>query len=291
MKKIFMVICMMLIILSSTSCFKKDDLEGATIYTTVYPISYIVDTLYGKNSTIKSIYPNGTDVTSYKLTKKQIDEYSKGNIFVYNGLSNEKKIAKTFLNKNKNIKILDVAYGLKYKESTEELWLSPSNFLMLASTTRNNLTELIENKYLIEEINKNYDALEEELSIMDAELRTIASAAEKKGNNTLVVSSNMFKFLENYGFNVISLEDEENLTTNNLASIKSNFKNKKYTTVFIKDTEEKTEFMNELESSYDAKIVKVNTMTTLSDDNVKNKDNYISIMNEFLENIRNATLG
>ena len=29
----------------------------------------------------------------------------------------------------------------------------------------------------------------------------------------------------NYGFNVISLEDEENLTTNNLASIKSNFKN------------------------------------------------------------------
>ena len=147
MKKILMVICMMLIVLSSTSCFKKDDLEGATIYTTVYPISYIVDTLYGKNSTIKSIYPNGTDVTSYKLTKKQINEYSKGNIFVYNGLSNEKKIAKTFLNKNKKIKILDVAYGLKYKESMEELWLSPSNFFMLASTTNNNLAELIENKY------------------------------------------------------------------------------------------------------------------------------------------------
>ena len=291
MKKIILSICMVVLILSTTGCFKKDDLEGATIYTTVYPISYIVDTLYGKNSTIKSIYPNGSDIENYKLTKKQINEYSKANIFVYNGLSNEKEIAKTFINKNKNIKILDVAYGLKYKEGIEELWLSPSNFLMLASTTKTNLIELIENKYLVEDIEKNYAELEEELSIMDAELRTIASAAAKKDSNTLVVSSNVFKFLENYGFEIISLEDEENLTANNLATIKSNFKNKKYTTVFIKDDEDASDFINELSSNYDTKIIKVNTLHTLSEENVKNNDNYLSIMNEFLENIRNATLG
>ena len=291
MKKILSLICILLITLSSSGCFKKDDLEGAIIYTTIYPISYISETLYGENSTINSIYPNETDLENYKLTQKQIDEYSKSDIFVYNGLSNEKQIAKNFLNKNKKLKIIDVSYGLKYNYGIEELWLSPSNFLMLASTTKNNLTDFIENKYLVEEINKNYDELEEKISIMDADLRNISSSASKDGNNTIVVSSNLFKFLNNYGFNVISLEDEENLTPNNLASIKSNFKNKKYNTVFMKDNEEQSELITSLVNSYDAKIVTVNTMNTLTEENIANGDNYISIMNEFLENIRNVTLG
>ena len=288
MKRIFALICILIITFSCSGCFKKDDLEGATINTTVYPITYIANTLYGDSSNINSIYPNEADVKNYKLTQKQIDEYSKSDIFIYNGLSNEKQIAKNFLNKNKKLKIIVVAYGLKYNYGVEELWLSPSNFLMLASTVRTNLTDFIDNKYLVEEINKNYNTLEEEISIMDAELRTIATS---KNNPTIVVSSNLFKFLTNYGFNVISLEDEENLTQNNLTNIKSNFKNKKYTTIFMKDTDERNELIDTLVNSYDAKIITVNTMNTLSEENVKNNDTYISIMNEFLENIRNVTLG
>ena len=38
-----------------------------TIYSTSYPIEYIVDTLYGKNSNVKSIYPDGVDVSKYSL--------------------------------------------------------------------------------------------------------------------------------------------------------------------------------------------------------------------------------
>ena len=44
------------------------------------------------------------------ITDKQIKEYSKETtLFVYNGLSNEKEIAKTFINKNKNMHIIDVS--------------------------------------------------------------------------------------------------------------------------------------------------------------------------------------
>ena len=291
MKKTLSVIFLILMVFTSTGCLKKDDLEGAKVYTTVYPITYIVETLYGENSEITSIYPNGSDVNNYKLNSKQINEYSKANIFVYNGLSQEKEIAKNFLNKNKNLKILDVAYGLKYKNGIEELWLSPANYLMLASTTKNNLIDIIENKYLIETIEKNYNTLEEQLSIMDAELRTIAASASKNGNNVLVVSSNLFKFLENYGFEVISLEDEENLSTNNLANIKGNFKSKKYTSIFVRSDEEQSDLIKELANNYDIKLVEVNTMNTLTDENVNNKETYFSIMENLLENIRNVTLG
>ena len=59
----------------------------------------------------------------------------------------------------------------------------------------------------------------------------------------------------------------------------------------MKDTDERNELIDTLVNSYDAKIITVNTMNTLSEENVKNNDTYISIMNEFLENIRNVTLG
>ena len=39
-----------------------------------------------------------------------------------------------------------------------------------------------------------------------------------------------------------------------------------------------------------AQIVVVNTMTTLSDENRQNNDNYLTIMQEFMENIKNAVL-
>lgn len=291
MKKLKAVFLMLLIVLNTSGCFKKDDLEGAHIYTTIYPITYITETLYGKNAEINSIYPSGANINDYSLTKNQIEEYSKGDIFIYNGLSSEKQIAKNFLNKNEQLKIIDVAYGLKYTYSIEELWLSPNNFLMLASTVKTNLTDFIENKYLIEEITKNYADIEEQISIMDAELRSIANSAKENKNNTIVASSNTFKFLNNYGFEVISLEDEENLTNSSLTTIRSNFKNKKYTAILMKDTDEKTELIDSLTSSYEAKIITVNTMNILSDENIKNGDNYITIMNDFLENIRNITLG
>ena len=35
----------------TTACFKRDSLEGIKIYTTVYPIEYLTETLYGNNST------------------------------------------------------------------------------------------------------------------------------------------------------------------------------------------------------------------------------------------------
>src|SRR5574344_1557855 len=135
MKKFIKGLILSLSVLLLAGCFKMDNMEGINIYTTVYPIEYIAKYLYGENATIQSIYPNGIDPYNYELTDKQINDYSKANLFVYNGLSNEKEIARTFVNKNKNINIIDVAYGLNIEYSTnsyEELWLSPNNFLMLA---------------------------------------------------------------------------------------------------------------------------------------------------------------
>ena len=41
------------------------------------------------------------------------------------------------LNKNKNLKIIDVSLGMTYENNITELWLNPYNYLMMAQNTKN----------------------------------------------------------------------------------------------------------------------------------------------------------
>lgn len=291
MKKLLAILTLATTTLLLSGCLESNDLEGAEIYTTVYPIEFIAETLYDDHSTISSIYPSGANIDTYQLTDKQVEKYSQGDLFIYNGLTDEKQITKDFINKNDNLLIIDVSYGLKYTYAIEELWLSPNNFLMLAKNTKENLIEYANNKYLAEEIEANYKELEEKISIMDADLRSIATTAKKeKKSTTLVVSSNMFKYLENYGFEIISLEDENNLTENNLNSLKSNFKNNTYNKIIMSSVDERTDLINSLVNDYKANVYEVDTMMTLSEENKTNNNNYLSIIQDYINNIRRIIL-
>lgn len=281
-KNLLKIFCLLLGLFSLTGCFKRDDMEDISIVVSTYPIEYIVKSLYGAYSNIDSIYPSGVDVNNYELTDKQISDYSKNTLFVYNGLSDEKNIARSFLNQNRNMKIIDVSYGLniEYGKTSEELWLSPNNYLMLATTTKNNLSDFINSKYLIQAIDTNYKKLQEDLSLMDANLRSIGASSKK----AVITTTNTLKYLENYGFTVISLEDSKNVTTD----LKNNFKNGTYTTLFIKKGET-SDTITDLTKNYKAKTVEVNMMNTLDSNERNNSDDYLSIMNEYLRNLREAT--
>ena len=141
------------------------------------------------------IYPSGVDINSYELSPKQIKDYSRANMFIYNGLSKEKNIAAELLNKNKNLDIIDVSKGLEIENDPTELWLSPTNFLMIASNIKNTLKEYITNQKMIDKVESNYNNLKVEISEIDVELKTIA---ENASNNTLIVGNNTFNFLKNY---------------------------------------------------------------------------------------------
>ena len=281
-KNLLKIFCLLLGLFSLTGCFKRDDMEDISIVVSTYPIEYIVKSLYGAYSNIDSIYPSGVDVNNYELTDKQINDYSKNTLFVYNGLSDEKNIARSFLNQNRNMKIIDVSYGLniEYGKTSEELWLSPNNYLMLATTTKNNLSDFINSKYLIQMIDTNYKKLQEDLSLMDSNLRSIGAASKKP----VITTTNSLKYLENYDFTVISLEDSKNVTTD----LKNNFKNGTYTTLFIKKGET-SDTITDLTKNYKAKTVEVNMMNTLDSNERNNSDDYLSIMNEYLRNLREAT--
>ncbi len=284
MKKFFKGLLLGMFMLSLSGC-GEEALVNNDVYTTIYPTLYLTEFLYGEDRNVLSIYPSGADVSSYELTDMQKENYSKAGLFVYNGLTNEKELAREFLNNNPELLLIDVSYGLNYEYAIEELWLSPNNYLMLAKNIKNNLLDYTTSTVLKENIEERYKEIEEELSFMDAELRSVAMEAKSDGNATLVVSSNKLLFLENYGFQVIVLGDEEN------ESISELFDDGDVSDIYLCDIDQKNDFIISLESEYDANIINVDTMYTLTDEEASGNKTYLTIMREFIDNIRNTTLG
>ncbi len=282
MKKIILLLLMLCL---TTGCsLKEQSLENSTIYTTVYPVQYIMNYLYGDESKISSIYPADVDLNNYKLTDKQIEEYASGDLFVYIGLGSELEMAKTFINKNDKLLIIDATYGLTYNNDIKELWLAPNNFLMLAKNIKNSLNEYLNNTIKEEIVEEKYNELYAKVSWIDAELRAVAKEAKENNNNTLVVASNVFKFLNNYGFNIISLEDIENEGSESaLTEIKNNFKNAKYNAIVKLKSMKNTDLINELVNSNKAQIIEIDDIITNSDAS----NDYVSMQNENVAVIRN----
>ena len=60
----------------------KSDL---TIYTTVYPLQYMVEEIGGDTVTAHSVYPPGADGHTYEPTSKEMIDIAKGDAFIYIG--------------------------------------------------------------------------------------------------------------------------------------------------------------------------------------------------------------
>lgn len=281
-KKGFLLV---LAIFLTTGCsLTKDSLEDATIYTTVYPIGYLTEFLYSDYAEVDSIYPNGADVLNYELTEKQLREYAKSDLFIYNGLGNEKNIAKDMININDNLLIIDVSNGLNYTYGIEELWMSPNNYLMLAKNIKDYLIEYLESTTIIDYVEGKYDELAEILSLKDADLRAIGKEARENGTNTLIVSNDVFKYLENYGFEVISL-DEETVTESTLNSVRDEFDEGTYDTIIVLD-DNYTDSINSIIEDYEANTIDVSSMASF----VEGSSDYITVIQQFIDDLRNLSL-
>lgn len=284
MKKIFKLFIIFTFMFILTGCFKSEELDKADIYTTTYPIEFIVKELYGYNSEVKSIYPDGININEYELSKNKIQKYSKSDLFVYNGLTDEKKIAANFLNNNKHLKIIDVTEGLAIKYSFEELWLNPLNYLMLTQNIKNGLKQYIESTIIKDEIEANYNKLKTSITEFETNLKLISQNGK---SNILIVSKDYFKFLESYGFEIISLENTDDLSNDTINRAKNLLANKENNFVFITDSEKDNvpeTIKDVLKSGGETKVL--NTLTILNSEQRNNNETYITLMQENIEFIK-----
>ncbi len=284
MKKIKKIIFILIItlILSGCTLFKRDNMENINIITTIYPIEYITNYIYGDNSNVTSIYPDDTDISSYNLTDKQLSDGSEKDLFIYMGKT-DSNIAVELINRNKKLKLIDATYGMEYKKDITELFLNPANLLMIAQNIKNGLNEYIDNSFLKQEINDKFDELKLIISEVDANYKTTVENANKK---TIYTNSNAFLFLEKYNLNVIVVNKTHELFEKNLALLNNDIENNNVKYFFYL---EDTEIDQEIKKHVDDKkltALEFRNLKNITDSERNTKITYEDLMKENLETIK-----
>ena len=271
------------ILLTTTGC-KSDDMEDIEIVTTNYPNEYIIERLYGDHAKVSNIYPGGVNVNDYEFTNKQKKDFSSKDLFIYTGLiDRERSLAIDLLDYNKGLKIIDSSYVLDNDYGMEEVWLDPSFMLMMSQNVRIGLKEYIENNYLKEEIDKNYEELKVDISELDANIRLAVETAPYK---TIVATDNNYKFLEKYGIKVYILNDDT--SDKDIVEINDLVENGSITKIFSYEDIKTTNNVQNLINTYpnNLEIINSNRIIVLNDEQRKTETDYITLMNQNLDNIK-----
>ena len=283
MKSLKKISILLFIIFILTGCSnQKNNMEDISIYTTTYPINFLINRLYEGHCKVYSIYPTAITIEDYELSDRKLEEYSKSDLFVFNSLDKDRDYAVKMINLNSKLKVIDVATGMGYDNSIEELWLNPNNYLMMAENIKDGLSEYIDNPYLVEEIEDNFDELKYEISKLDA---TLTETITNGKYDTIVVDNDMFKFLEDHGLNVISLEENNELSSNRIDEVKNLIEEGKIKYIYSA-TKETNNTVNGIIDKYKVERIVINSMHNIDGGITNSNDNYFTIMTNTINELK-----
>ena len=288
MKKYLITIFVILITASClTGCLKRDKMEGIKIVTTIYPIEYVTNRLYGDYANVKSIYPKNSVSTTYKVTDKQLKDFSEYDLFIYNGESKERDYATKMLHHNKNLKIIDATYGLDNTNTSSDIWLNPSNILMIGQNIKNELIDYITDPYLVKDINEKYTTkLKVDITELETELK---KTADNSVNNKIVVADESLNFFKKYDFDVINLKKKKKEKESNIDLAKTLFENNKLSYIFVMEHTKNNEIVDSLINTYNIKTLEFRTLDTITEKDEQNNDDYLSIMHNNINLLQQET--
>ena len=153
---------------------------------------------------------------------------------------------------------------------------------MMSQNVRLSLNEYVTSTYLKKEVDTAYDELKIELSEIDAEYRV---AADSTNNKIILVADSALKYLEKFGLNVICIDSDANQKTLSDAEELINNGSIRYIYLF-KDQKINDNAHNIINNHSDVKTIELHKLDNLSDDERREKEDYITIMNNNLELIK-----
>ena len=169
----------------------------------------------------------------------------------------------------------------------EELWLNPSNLLMVAQNIKTGLTEYLSSNYLIKELEKNYDDLKLKLSELDAEIKLTQENATQK---TIVVANKSLNYLKKYGFNVISLDDDNLSLDKSVKDVTTMINEGQIKYIFsLENVTENDTVKQLLENNSSLSLLRLKKLDSITTEERNNKDDYFKLMDYNIDQIKKET--
>src|SRR5690625_2348391 len=91
-------------------CQQQSTQNTNIVYTSIYPIQYIVEEIGGDAIKVESVYPPGVDAHSYEPSSREMTKIAEGKSFIYLGAGMESfaETAAASLN-NQKVELIEIA--------------------------------------------------------------------------------------------------------------------------------------------------------------------------------------
>lgn len=287
---------------------KEDQL---IIYTTIFPLQYFTKKIGGDHVLVESVFPPNADAHTYEPTTKQMVKMAEADLFIYTGIGLEGFAEKAHESlETENVKVIKAGDGIELIKSKDEdehadkhedehtdehthhddldphVWLDPVLAVQLAENIKNALVEL--KPEAKKDFEENFEQLKEQLNDLDQQFKDVVQNAER---SEIVVSHAAYGYWENrYGIQQIyisGLSPTSEPSQKELAEI-IEFAKKHNIKYVIFEQNVSNNIANIVQSELGAEALTLHNLESITEEEMKNGEDYFSLMKQNLETLKKA---
>lgn len=317
MKKIIGIIMAVVLIASFTACGKVAEeptqQSGLKIYTSFYPMRFLVSEIAGDKAEIISLVPAGVEPHDWEPKPRTLAELQESDMLVYNGAGMEtwleallpsiEKAGVKAVNTSEGIELLpfDEKNADIHEDEEEEdahegeelaydphVWVSPAKYKQQAQNVLNALVavDAANQAYY----KANYDKLAEQLDKLDGDYRQATTSFNSK---VFIVSHAAFEYLaKEYGLTQLPIRGvtpQAEPSPAKLAELVEICRKNNVKYIFFESLVS-PKLSQTLASEVGAEVLMLNDGQGITEDEIKQGRSYITIMYENLENLKKALM-
>ena len=277
MKNILLIIIILFSIITIT-CNNNDNKnisDKLQIYTSVYPIYDFTKKIGGEKIAVYNMTKAGAEPHDFEITSKDMANLSKADLFIYNGGGMEHWVDS--VKEALNIKYVDSSSNINNENNLDpHFWLSPKNAKIQMENIKNGLIEIdSDNKNYYE---SNYNLYANRLDELDNKIKI--SLSNIKNRNLVLTHPAFGHFCKEYSLNQIAIARDE-ADPKAMADIITFIKNNDIKAIFYEEFSS-SKLVDSIAKETQIKILTLNPIESLSEENIEAGEDYFSIMEKNL---------
>lgn len=272
----------------------KDDVR---IYTSIYPIQFIIEELVGDFADVHTVYPPGVDAHTYEPSTKDMIDISNSKAFIYLGAGMESFAETTvealassdveFIEIGKHEELFDHAddhddhehhdhHGHDHGDLDPHIWFDPERMTTVAELMKEEMIYLFPEK--TDAIEENYEHMKEAFTSLDHQY---AQTLLPKKNKKMIVSHAAYGYWEErYGIEQIPISGisaSEEPSQKELAHLIEQANEENMTYVFFEqNTSNKVATI--IQEHLHATPLYIHNLEVLTEEDIANNENYLTLM-------------
>jgi zinc transport system substrate-binding protein len=288
----------------SDSTSTKLSEDKTNVVTSFYPLYYLASEIGGDYANVINLIPTGVEPHEWSPKSRDLETAAKAQLLLYNGAGLEGWIDDFLEGLPKDSKLITgpMSEGVKLLDASSEeehedhdhggvdvdphTWVSPKSMLIMADNVKQMLIKA--DAAHEEQYKANYEKLVEQLKKLDEQYKRELGAVHKKD---IVVSHQAFGYLaRDYGLHeksIMGLSPDAEPRAQDLLNLAKFVKENGVKYIFFEELVSST-LADTLASEADVETLVLNPVEGLTDEQKKNGDNYVTIMESNLQNLLKA---